>query len=234
MEGVAAKASNIWKSERLVYRAVEPRDTEIQAWIQDHMINDPAMLCLSTDILPRPRNLEQSNKLVLDLLAECLLGALIYLPSDSANSATTAVFAGKPATLQSEPANESPTPQSKNSPGTLIGFLLLRPPSPLSPQARASSVGITLDGAYVDKGYGSEALQWLVDWGFRYANLHRIGLSVNSFNDRAVAVYKRLGFVEEGRAREAVYFDRQWYDIVHMSILEQEWEALRSKQTSGV
>ena len=74
------------------------------------MINDPAMLCLSIDLLPRPRNLEQSNELVLDLFAECLLGALIYLPRNSASSATTAVFAGKPATLQSQPANELPVP----------------------------------------------------------------------------------------------------------------------------
>lgn len=81
MKEIAAKANNIWKSKRLVYGAVEPKDTEVQAWIQDHMINDPAMLCLTIDILSRPRNLEQSNKLVLDLFAESLLGALIYLSS---------------------------------------------------------------------------------------------------------------------------------------------------------
>jgi len=42
-----------------------------------------------------------------------------------------------------------------------------------------------------------------------------------------VHLYKRMGFVEEGRIRESVWLDRKWYDEVHLGILESEWEALR-------
>ncbi|CAI7629300.1 unnamed protein product [Penicillium bialowiezense] len=38
----------------------------------------------------------------------------------------------------------------------------------------------------------------------------------------------KLGFVDEGREREAVLHLRKWHDIVNLSILEHEWEVLRA------
>src|SRR5690606_35029269 len=57
---------------------------------------------------------------------------------------------------------------------------------------------------YWGKGYGQEALSLLLDFGFLELNLHRISLRVFSFNQRAVNLYKRIGFIEEGISREAL------------------------------
>ena len=38
-----------------------------------------------------------------------------------------------------------------------------------------------------------------------------------------VTTYRRAGFVEEGRAREAVFREGGWQDKVQMGILDREW-----------
>lgn len=69
------------------------------------------------------------------------------------------------------------------------------------------------------KGYGTEAIRLMVDHVFATTPLHRISLGVYAFNERAMHVYKKLGFVEEGRLRDALRWDGAWYDEVVMSVL---------------
>lgn len=73
-----------------------------------------------------------------------------------------------------------------------------------------------------NKGYGAEALKLLLDYGFDYLNLHNIMLKVFSFNERAIACYKKVGFQEFGRRRQAYYLQGQFYDEVFMDILRSE------------
>ena len=44
-------------------------------------------------------------------------------------------------------------------------------------------------------------------------NLHRLSLRVFSFNDRAVKLYKSLGFQHEGTCKEAIFRNGTWHDI---------------------
>ncbi len=50
-------------------------------------------------------------------------------------------------------------------------------------------------------------------------NLHRVFLKVFTFNERAVKLYEKLGFVTEGKMREALYREGKWHDMM-MSILQ--------------
>jgi RimJ/RimL family protein N-acetyltransferase len=50
-------------------------------------------------------------------------------------------------------------------------------------------------------------------------NLHRVFLKVFTFNERAVKLYEKLGFVTEGKMREALYREGTWHDMM-MSILQ--------------
>jgi RimJ/RimL family protein N-acetyltransferase len=70
-----------------------------------------------------------------------------------------------------------------------------------------------------DRGLGTEATRLIVDYGLRELRLHRIELSVYSFNPRALHVYERAGFRIEGVARDAFRFDDEWFDVVMMSVL---------------
>ena len=80
-------------------------------------------------------------------------------------------------------------------------------------------------------GYGTEATRLMLDHAFGTLNLHRIGLSVFSFNERAVRSYRSCGFVVEGRAREAIWRDGRWWDEISMSVLEPDWAAARRDVT---
>jgi hypothetical protein len=62
---------------------------------------------------------------------------------------------------------------------------------------------------------------------FENLGLHRVALTVFTFNERALRSYRKVGFIVEGRARDAIYRDGRYWDEVSMSILEPEWRAIR-------
>jgi RimJ/RimL family protein N-acetyltransferase len=89
---------------------------------------------------------------------------------------------------------------------------------------RKADFGIAIgEVEYVSKGYGTEAMKLIINYGFKTLNLHRIELFVHEFNERAIEAYKKVGFIEEGRKREAFYSDGKYYDEIIMSILKEEW-----------
>lgn len=76
---------------------------------------------------------------------------------------------------------------------------------------------------YWGKGYGTEALKMLLEYAFLELNLHRVSLRVFSFNERAIHIYKKLGFMKEGVIRESLYRNGKWHDIIIMGVLKQEY-----------
>ncbi|MGZ5186135.1 MAG: GNAT family N-acetyltransferase, partial [Caldimonas sp.] len=55
---------------------------------------------------------------------------------------------------------------------------------------------------------------------------HRFWLDVKERNERALALYRDEGFVEEGRLRESVRSDAGYESLIVMSMLRGEHEAL--------
>jgi RimJ/RimL family protein N-acetyltransferase len=76
-------------------------------------------------------------------------------------------------------------------------------------------------------GYGTEATALMLEHAFGVLRLHRVGLAVFAFNERAIRAYEKVGFVHEGRSREAIWRDGHFSDELQMSILAQEWQAIR-------
>jgi RimJ/RimL family protein N-acetyltransferase len=79
------------------------------------------------------------------------------------------------------------------------------------------------------RGYGTEATALMLDHAFGPLGLHRVGLSVFAFNERAIRSYRNVGFVVEGRSREAIWRDGRFSDEIHMSLLAEEWRAIRGR-----
>lgn len=96
------------------------------------------------------------------------------------------------------------------------------------PKDRCATVAIALGREHIGRGYGTDAMHVIIDYGFREMGLHRIQLEVVPFNPAAIRAYAKAGFVEEGRRRDSFWHDGQWYDEVMMSVLDHEWEAHRS------
>lgn len=78
------------------------------------------------------------------------------------------------------------------------------------------------DPGLVGQGYGTEATNAAVEYGFRVVGLHRISLGVYAFNPRARRVYEKCGFSFEGTERDALLWDGQWVDQFLMSILRSD------------
>ncbi len=75
------------------------------------------------------------------------------------------------------------------------------------------------------RGYGADALKTLLRFAFGEMNLHRVDLTVDAANVRGIACYRKCGFVEEGRLRDARYQHGEFADQVVMGILRPEFYA---------
>jgi RimJ/RimL family protein N-acetyltransferase len=73
------------------------------------------------------------------------------------------------------------------------------------------------------QGYGTEATGLMLHLAFERIGLHRVGLAVFSFNERAIRSYQKSGFHVEGRAREAIVRNGERFDELTMGILAREW-----------
>ena len=68
-------------------------------------------------------------------------------------------------------------------------------------------LGIHITAAKQDKGYGTEAVSALIEYGFERLGLKRIFLRTNPHNARAIRVYEKCGFREYGRDGKHVYME---------------------------
>ena len=73
------------------------------------------------------------------------------------------------------------------------------------------------------RGLGTEATQLMLGHAFERLGLHRVGLTVFSYNVRAIRAYEKAGFTIEGRLRDAIQRDGRFFDEVQMGILAPEW-----------
>ena len=95
--------------------------------------------------------------------------------------------------------------------------------------AHVCELGISIgDKSYWGRGYGREAIRLLLDYAFRYWNIHRVWLRTNSENERALRCYRACGFVEEGRLRQHEWQNGRYFDTVCMGVLRSEWESGRA------
>ncbi len=81
------------------------------------------------------------------------------------------------------------------------------------------------DAANQDQGYGAEALGLALQFAFQELNLHRVQLTVFSYNQRAIALYEKLGFRREGIFREHLERDGTRFDMYLYGMLRPEWLA---------
>jgi RimJ/RimL family protein N-acetyltransferase len=88
---------------------------------------------------------------------------------------------------------------------------------------RTAEFGIGLgEPDCLGKGYGTEATRLVLDYAFTLMGLHNVWLRVFAYNERAIRAYRRAGFTEIGRRREAHRVGSRAYDEVLMDCLASE------------
>ncbi|RNB80162.1 N-acetyltransferase [Brevibacillus fluminis] len=65
--------------------------------------------------------------------------------------------------------------------------------------AHTGSISIMIRKEHRNRGLGRLLLQELLNWAERHPDIEKVSLGVFSTNHRAIALYKSMGFVEEGR-----------------------------------
>ncbi|KAF2150028.1 acyl-CoA N-acyltransferase [Myriangium duriaei CBS 260.36] len=127
-------------------------------------------------------------------------------------------------TLRPDP-DAAPT----TDPPVTIGFTCLRAEDNMR-HHRCAAVGISIGKQYQGKGYGTETIRWLLHWGFRYGNLHRVEMEAFGWNTTAIRLYEHLGFTMEGRKKECLFFDDKWWDVLMFGMLEGTWREMQEKR----
>ena len=90
----------------------------------------------------------------------------------------------------------------------------------------AMSIGIG-DRDDWGRGYGYEAARLALAFAFEELNLHRVTVTVFSYNERSRALFRKLGFQHEGTYREFLRRDGERHDMLLFGLLRREWEALK-------
>ena len=73
------------------------------------------------------------------------------------------------------------------------------------------------------KGYGSQALRMLLRFAFAELNLFRVSAIVAEYNEGAIALLKKFGFVQEVCRRKSLERDGRRWDLLVFGLLNDEW-----------
>jgi len=102
---------------------------------------------------------------------------------------------------------------------TIAGMAGLHPVHPGLRRSHVRALGIFVAPDWQGRGVGRQLLQRLLAWADDWAGVLRVELNVHAENARAIALYRGLGFVEEGRHVGYVLRDGRYADALTMARL---------------
>jgi putative acetyltransferase len=102
--------------------------------------------------------------------------------------------------------------------GTIVGWAALHGQSSLR-RSHVRSVSLAIAPEWQGQGLGRRMMERLLDWADHWTHTLRIELMVHADNERAIALYRGLGFVEEGRHRGYALKNGQYVDSLSMARL---------------
>lgn len=87
---------------------------------------------------------------------------------------------------------------------------------------RSAEFQIIIAPASQGRGLAVEATRLALDYGFSVLNLHKIYLIVDRENEKAVHVYAKAGFRQEGVLKEEFFMNGQYRDVIRMGIFQRD------------
>ena len=191
-----------YHSQRLVYRAIEP-DAKEDIDLFLVIQQDPLSYQNANSGTSRPQSSSDAKAYMKFATENTQLAVVMCLPASD--------------------------PDTKDVP---IGVIHLDKLPPHQAHHRRAEIGLQLLRAYQSKGYGGEAIRWVLQWAFMVAGLHRVMTRAHGWNERALKLYERLGFKPEGSSRENSWFQGRWWDDPQFGMLESEWRAMQVEEST--
>jgi diamine N-acetyltransferase len=91
-------------------------------------------------------------------------------------------------------------------------------------RGRTCTFGILIGEADTrGKGFGTETASLMLDYAFTALGLHSVMLNTDSFNLAGQAAYRKAGFKEFGRRRQASFLNGALHDLVYMDCIATEF-----------
>ena len=95
---------------------------------------------------------------------------------------------------------------------------------------RCAEIWYKLHADHWGKGFGTESVNGLLDFGFNQLKLHRIEAGCAVDNLRSVKVLERVGMLREGRKRQILPLKSGWSDSFEYAIIETDKRTFTSKK----
>ncbi len=86
-----------------------------------------------------------------------------------------------------------------------------------------ANIGYDLQYKYWNKGYMTESLNAVIEFGFNVLKVNRIEAEVMPGNIGSERVLEKLGFAKEGILRQWMYWNGNHHDMSMYSLLKKEW-----------
>jgi L-phenylalanine/L-methionine N-acetyltransferase len=80
-------------------------------------------------------------------------------------------------------------------------------------------LGIAVHDEFAGRGAGLALMRGLLELADKWLGLLRVDLEANADNERAIAMYRRFGFVDEGVMKKAYFIDGAYVDALLMARL---------------
>lgn len=88
---------------------------------------------------------------------------------------------------------------------------------------RRAEFQIIIDPKYGGHGYATSATRLAMDYAFSVLNLHKLYLVVDKTNEKAIHIYKKVGFTIEGELYDEFFIDGNYHNAIRMCIFQKQY-----------
>ncbi len=94
-----------------------------------------------------------------------------------------------------------------------------------NPQHQRVGIGILITSKNQTKGYGSEALEMVLDYAFIYLNVHQIFANITSDNLKSISLFEKCNFKKAGIKKDWVYSNTTFKDEILYQLIKKNNES---------
>ena len=112
--------------------------------------------------------------------------------------------------------------------GQLVGSIAL---NSIHQQDGRFHFSMRIGREYRRQGYGEDALRIILRYAFYELRLQKCEVACIEGNTGAIALYKKVGFQEEGMQRRHAYTNGRFYDWILLGLLREEFDENEGRTT---